>query len=70
MHEFYRVLPCIPEIFAQFALAYEYWVMSLVSQYSSLGGVASKGASSLNIPQFAVAHEYWVMLLFLILFSL
>ena len=58
MHEFYRVLPCIPEIFARFALAYEYWVTSLVSQYSSSGGVASKGANSLNIPQFALAHEY------------
>ena len=58
MHEFYGVLPCIPEIFAQFALAYEYWVMSLVSQCSSSGGVALNGANSLNIPCFTLAHEY------------
>ena len=70
MHEFYSVLLCIPEIFAQYALAYEYWVMSLVSQYSSAGGVTSKGANSLNIPRFALAHEYWVTLFVLILFLL
>ena len=38
--------------FAQFALAHEYLVTSLVSHYCSSEGMSSIGSSSLNIPQF------------------
>ena len=38
--------------FAQFALAQEYLVTSLVSQYFGSEGMSLIGTSSLNIPQF------------------